>query len=221
MNHQPHPPQQSGYTLIEVMITTAILLVVIAILAPLLTGTLRTFGRQSDRSGALDTAALILQQMERDVLGSSVLNVVSPGNDLQLIIGQSSAQSCVEYRVASQASPQPLTLQRRIRTVASGSWPAGGGWQTLMSSLKLSGQPAGAVIPNPAGANPFTASGVPTSAAGAPIAGAAPRSVAIDLQVQNGTSAVNELKTTATGRAGSTTTTTSAAAAASFTAQCS
>lgn len=206
MNHPAHSPGQGGYTLIEVMITTAILLVVIAILAPLLTGTLTTFGRQSDRSGALDSAGLVLQQMERDVLGSSVLNVVSPGNDLQLIVGQSSAQSCIEYKVASQASPQPLTLQRRVRTVASGSWPSGGGWQTMLSALKLNGQAAGAVIPNPAGANPFTSAG-------------SGKSVNIDLRVQNGTSTVNELKTTATGR--TITATTAAAAAATFTAQCS
>jgi hypothetical protein len=75
-----------------------------------------------------------------------------------------------------------------------------------MSTLQLSGQSAGAVIPNPAGANPFasTASG---------------KSVAVDLRVQNGTSAVVELTTTATGR--TTTATTAAAAAASWTAQCS
>lgn len=188
------------------MVASAILLVVLAILAPLLTGALGGFGRQTDRSGAVDQAGIVLQQIEHDVLGASVLDVVSPGNDLQLIVGAVGSTSCVEYKVASQPSPQPLTLQRRLRTVAQGTWPAGGGWQTLMSTLQLSGQSAGAVIPNPAGADPFTAT-------------ASGKSVAVDLRVQNGSSAVVELTTTATGR--TITATTAAAAAASWTAQCS
>jgi prepilin-type N-terminal cleavage/methylation domain-containing protein len=206
VNPAQHRRDDRGYTLVEVMVATGILVVVLAILAPLLTGTLSGFGRQTDRSGALDQAGIVLQQIEHDVLGASVLNVASPGNDLQLIVGAVGSTSCVEYRVASLASPQPLTLQRRVRTVASGAWPSGGGWQTLMSILQLSGQSAGAVIPNPAGANPFAAT-------------ASGKSVAVDLRVQNGTSAVVELTTTATGR--TTTATTAAAAAASWTAQCS
>lgn len=178
--------EQGGYTLSEVVITTSILVIVLAILAPLLTGALTAFGRQTDRSGALDQAGIVLEQMERDVLASSVLNVVAPGNDLQLIAGQVGATSCIEYRVPSQTAPQPLSLQRRAR-LTSATWPQGGGWQTVLTTLKLSGQTAGSVIPNPAGANPFTSAGNL-------------RSVNIDLRVQNGTSPVNELKTTATGR---------------------
>jgi prepilin-type N-terminal cleavage/methylation domain-containing protein len=196
----------AGYTLIEVMVTSAILLVVLAILAPLLTGALTSFGRQTDRSEALDSAGLALQQVEHDVIGSSILNVVAPGNGLQLVVGQVGQASCVEYRVSTQAPPQPLILQRRVRTVASGAWPATGGWQSVFSSLKLNGQAPGAVIPNPAGANPFSAD----------VSG---RSVNIDLQIQNGTSTVSELKTTATGR--TITATTGAAAAASWAASCS
>ncbi|MDQ1401512.1 MAG: hypothetical protein QOF81_1495 [Acidimicrobiaceae bacterium] len=184
----PEEPEEDGFTLVEVMVSSAILLVVIAILGPILTGSLTTFGRQSDRAAALDQAGLAVQQLEHDVLASAVLNVVAPGNDLQLITGQVGQTSCVEYRVPSQAAPQPLTLQRRARTAGgAATWPAGGGWQTLLTGLKLSGQPPGSVVPNPAGANPFTSAGNL-------------RSVNIDLQIQNGTSPVNELKTTATGR---------------------
>ena len=147
-----------GYTLVEVMVTTAILLIVLAILAPLLTGSLTTFGRQTDRTGALDQADIVLQQLEHDVLASSTLNVVAPGNDLQLITGQVGNASCIEYKVPPQASPQPLALQRRVRTVGS-TWPGGGGWQTLLTTITLSGHSAGSVIPNPAGANPFASAG--------------------------------------------------------------
>lgn len=188
MTRSVNKPDEGGYTVVEVMIASAILLVVIAILAPLLTGTLTTFVRQADRTGGIDGAGLILQQIERDVMAASILNVVSPGNDLQLINGQAGNATCIEYQVPPRSAPQPLALQRRSRAAGSAvAWPAGGGWQTMLTALRIAGQPAGTVIPNPAGANPFAGAGNG-------------RSVVVDLQVQNGSSPVNELKTTATGR---------------------
>jgi prepilin-type N-terminal cleavage/methylation domain-containing protein len=186
-----------GYTLVEVMITTLIMGIVLAMLYPIISNTLTTFGRQSDRAGAVDHANLTLQQIEHDVLASSTLIIpgVSAGtatNDLQMISiipvsGQPpETASCIEYKVPTQTAPQPLTLQRRTRVAGSGfTW---GPWQTLLSPLALSGQAGGAVIPNPAGATPFTS----------PVSNG--KSVAIDLQVQNGGSPVIDLKTTATGR---------------------
>jgi prepilin-type N-terminal cleavage/methylation domain-containing protein len=212
----PMPPASAepGYTLVEVMVTTLIMAIVLAILYPIVSNTLTTFGRQSDRSGAVDHANLGLQQIEHDVLASSTLIVPgvaagTAGNDLQMIsilpVSSQPAQtaSCVEYKVPTQTAPQPLTLQRRSRVAGTGiTW---GAWQILLGALKLNGQAAGAVIPNPAGATPFTS----------PVSNG--KSVAVDLQVQNGTSPVIELKTTATGR----TVLAGFSGAAAWTAQCS
>lgn len=208
MNRHPKPvADQKGYSLVEVIVTTALLAIVMAILLPIVTSALTTFGRQSDRSGVLDQANLVLQQIEHDVVASSTLNVPS-SNDLQLIAVLPNATpdtaSCVEYNVPSQTAPQPLVLQRRVRLAGnSHSWSASS-WQNMFTSLSLKGQPAGAVIPNPAGAAPFTAAGNG-------------RSVTIDLQVQNGSSPIVDLKTTATGR----TVIAATSGTAAWTAQCS
>jgi prepilin-type N-terminal cleavage/methylation domain-containing protein len=180
---------QQGFTLVETIVTTAILAIVVAILAPLVTGALTTFTRQNDRTGAIDQVNLVLQQLEHDVTASSTLNVASP-SDLQLIAILPSTThdtaSCVEYKLTSATVPQPLALQRRTRVAGTGvAWPSS--WQTLLTPVKLSGQAAGSVIPNPAGASLFTSGGNG-------------RSVNIDLQVQNGGSPIIEEKTTATGR---------------------
>jgi prepilin-type N-terminal cleavage/methylation domain-containing protein len=186
---------ESGYTLVEVMITTALLLVVMAILAPLLTTTMRTFERQTDRSGALDQAGVMLQQIQHDVYAASVINVVaSPNNELQLIAvlpsttGGGDVQSCIEYRVTSATAPAALALQRQVWALNTAP-PATSTWPTLLASLKLNGTGtvAGYVIPNPAGLTPFVS------------AGTSGQSVNVSIQVQNGTSTINTLTTTATG----------------------
>lgn len=183
-----HP--EGGFTLVEVTVTSAILVIVIAILAPILTGSLTTFERQTDRSGALDQADLVLQQIQHDVYGSSVISVVS-NNQLDLITvlpNTADTKSCIEYRLTTGAAPAPLALQRQAWTAPG--VPSSSGWQTLLAPLRLSGsgQQPGYVIPNPAGATPFTASG------------SQGQSVLINVAVQNGTSTtVNNLTTTATG----------------------
>jgi prepilin-type N-terminal cleavage/methylation domain-containing protein len=182
------PRDQQGFTLVEMVVTTAILAIVIAILAPLVTSALTTFTRQSDRTGAIDQMNLVLQQLEHDVSASSTLNVAS-ASDLQLIAVLPSTThdtaSCIEYKLTTATVPAPLALQRRTRVAGTGiAWPST--WQTLLTPIKLSGQAAGSVIPNPAGASPFTSGGNG-------------RSVNIDLQVQNGGSPILEEKTTATG----------------------
>ena len=192
-----HRRDDDGFTVIEVTLTSALLLVVLAILFPLLTGSLTTFQRQTDRSGAEDQAALALQQMEHDVFASTVVNVAGSGtsaspNALQLITYLPSSggdvASCVEYLVAYQTTTTlPVAITRQAWTL--GTTPSTSKWQTLLSNLQLSGagQLAGYVIPNPVGATPFTS------------AGSNGQSVSINLQVQNGTSPVSELTTTATG----------------------
>ncbi|MDQ6616257.1 MAG: type II secretion system GspH family protein [Actinomycetota bacterium] len=198
---------EEGFTLIEVTVTSALIVIVIAILMTQLTGTLTTFGRQSDRVAALDQETLLLQQIEHDVVASSTLNVVN-GNDLQLIAILPStagdAASCVEYQMSSGLAPSPLALRRRVWAIGTGSGSAR--WQTLLTSLRLNGQAAGFVIPNPSGATPFSTT-----------ASSNGRSVAIDVKVQNGSSPVVEFTTTSTGRS----VIASVSGAAAWTAQCS
>jgi len=184
-------PDEEGFTLLEVVVTTALLLIVVAILGPLLTGSLTTFQRQSDRSAALDQGDLVLQQIQHDVYASSVIAVAtSPVNALELVgvlPNTSDTTSCIEYRMTSGAAPSAIALQRQVWTPAHDASTTG--WQTLLTPLQLNGtgQTAGYVIPNPAGATPFTS------------AGSNGQSVNINLQVQSGTSTVNALTTTATG----------------------
>ncbi len=123
------------------------------------------------------------------MLSASTINVVSPGNDLQLITGPAASATCIEYQVPTATAPQPLALRRRSRAAGSGiTWPA---WRTLLTALSIKGQPNGTVIPNPAGANPFVANAVTASTALG--------SINVTLQGQNGTSPVVQLTTTVTG----------------------
>ncbi|HEX3425308.1 MAG TPA: type II secretion system protein [Acidimicrobiales bacterium] len=194
MSRTHRPRGEGGFTLIEVMITTAILATIIAIMGPLLVDTLGAFGHQTDQSNALDQAQLLMEQIEHDVYAASVVIVVPPPNNaLELITvvpstnGGSDVSRCVEYRETTQVGTSAVALQRLSWTLNTAP-EATSKWPVTLGTLKLNttGAVAGYVIPNN-GQTLFTAAG-PNN-----------QSVAVDLQAESGNSSVIELKTTATG----------------------
>jgi hypothetical protein len=195
------------------MVVTSILGIIVAILGAVLTTTLTTFNRQSDRSAILDQTEILVSQIQHDVYGARVLNVIaSPNNELQLIAvlpstGHTDTASCIEYRVSTASGTSPVAIQRQAWTLGTLP-PSTSTWPVMLSSLKLTGSAstAGYVIPNPAGISPFTS------------AGSNGQSVNISLQVQNGSAPPVIITTTATGVEANATG--SSAAAAAWAAQC-
>ena len=145
---------EAGFTLVEMMITSALLLTVVAIVLPLVAGSLNTFTNTQTRSDAVDNAQLALGQIGRDIVSSNILYVDTsgPAPVIHLQTYRSSAPpTCVEYQVQYPPSPQAQVgvLQRRIKAPGTGSaWPAS--WTNIMTGIVNSSQP---VVP-PATAPP-------------------------------------------------------------------
>jgi prepilin-type N-terminal cleavage/methylation domain-containing protein len=132
-----------GFTLIEVMITSALLLVVLAIVLPQLSTSITNFDNARVRSDASDAAQVAMDQIQHDVVSSNVLYIDAGGIvHLQVFGGSVSSSTtvvtavpmsnCVEYQVSGG------TLQRRSKLPAAATWPAG--WSTVITGVVNSTQ---------------------------------------------------------------------------------
>ena len=139
-------PVEDGYTVIEMTVTTALMLVVLAMLLPLLAGSLNLFTNTQVRSDTVDNAQLALSQISHDVVSSNLLYIDSSGIAPVVHLetyGKGATSTCVEYQVLYPASPQAQigTLQRRTKAPGSGaSWP--GSWTSIMTGIVNSSQPS-------------------------------------------------------------------------------
>lgn len=136
---------EQGFTLVEVMITSALMLIVLAIVLPQLSSMITNFDNARVRSDTSDAAQVAMDQIQHDVVSSNVLYIDGSGIvHLQVFggnVGFSSTtvatlvpkSSCVEYQVASGV------LQRRFRAPGTGvSWPTN--WTSVISGLVNSSQ---------------------------------------------------------------------------------
>jgi prepilin-type N-terminal cleavage/methylation domain-containing protein len=144
-------PREHGFTLIEVMVTSALMLVVLAIVLPQLSSSITNFDNARVRSDTSDAAQLALDQIQHDVVSSNVLYQDGSGIlHLQVYGGSPVASSttvvttvpssiCVEYQVAGDA------LQRRTKAPTAGIVAGGapiytGSWYNVMQGIVNSGQ---------------------------------------------------------------------------------
>jgi type II secretory pathway pseudopilin PulG len=135
---------EKGFTLVEMMMTTALLMIVLAIVLPLVAGSLNTFTATQVRSDAVDNAQLALSQIGHDVVSSNLLYQDATGVVHLETFGTAAGSTCVEYQVAYPAAGQPqvAVLQRRIKTPGP-AWPAvTGGWGSIMTGIVNSSQTA-------------------------------------------------------------------------------
>jgi prepilin-type N-terminal cleavage/methylation domain-containing protein len=143
--------REFGFTLIEVMVTSALMLVVLAIVLPQLSSSITNFDNTRVRSDTSDAAQLALDQIQHDVVSSNVLYQDGAGIlHLQVYGGSAVASSttvattvpnstCVEYQVAGDA------LQRRTKVPTAGIVAGGpptytGSWYSVMHGIVNSGQ---------------------------------------------------------------------------------
>jgi prepilin-type N-terminal cleavage/methylation domain-containing protein len=134
--------RQAGFTLVEVTMTSALMLVVLAMVLPLLWGSINTFENTQVRSDTNDAAQLAMGQIQHDVVSSNVLYIDAGGIvHLQVFNGQTSAttvvttvplSTCVEYQVAGGA------LERRTKAATAATWPSG--WSNVMTGVVNSSQ---------------------------------------------------------------------------------
>jgi competence protein ComGC len=147
-----HSRSEAGFTVVEMMVTSALLLTVLAIILPLIGGSLNIFTNTQVRSDAVDNSQLALTQLSHDVLSSNLL-YQDPATGIfhMQSYGKGGTSTCVEYQVQYPAAPakQVGVLQRRTKTPGTGStgWPAS--WTTVMTGIVNSSQPAipPAVVP--------------------------------------------------------------------------
>jgi hypothetical protein len=133
------------------MVTSALMLVVLAIVLPQLSSSITNFDNARVRSDTSDAAQLALDQIQHDVVSSNVLYQDGTGIlHLQVYGGSPVASSttvvttvpssvCVEYKVAGDA------LQRRTKAPAAGIVAGGapiytGSWYNVMQGIVNSGQ---------------------------------------------------------------------------------
>jgi Tfp pilus assembly protein PilW len=150
MRRHTDPDPEAGFTLVEMMVTTALLMVVLAMVLPLIASSLNLFTNTSVRSDAVDNAQLAFNQIEHDVVSSNILYqevagtvhmetyavVYNPATRLSPAIS-----TCVEYQVVYPASPAPQvgTLQRRTKVPGNAiAWS--GSWTNIMTGLVNSSQ---------------------------------------------------------------------------------
>jgi len=134
--------------LVEIMITSALMLVVLAIVLPQLTGSIDLFDNAQVRSSTTDQAQLALNQIEHDVLGSNVLyldNTLPNGTGIVHLqtYGTGGTATCVEYEVVSGA------MLRRTKTTGAAVWPSS--WTNVISGVVNStrtGTPAVFAVPS-------------------------------------------------------------------------
>jgi prepilin-type N-terminal cleavage/methylation domain-containing protein len=153
----PRTAREVGFTLIEVMVTSALMLVVLAIVLPQLSSSITNFDNARVRSDTSDAAQLALDQIQHDVVSSNVLYQDGAGIlHLQVYGGSPVASSttvattvpsstCVEYQVAGDA------LQRRTKTPTAGIAAGGaptytGSWYSVMHGIVNSSQAGNPVV---------------------------------------------------------------------------
>jgi type II secretory pathway pseudopilin PulG len=128
---------EAGFTLVEMMVTTALLMVVLAMVLPLIASSLNLFTNTSVRSDAVDNAQLAFNQIGRDVVSSNIL-YQDPATQivhLQTFLN-SGPGICAEYQVVYPASPaaQVGTLERRTKAPGA-SIAYTGGWGNVMGGI--------------------------------------------------------------------------------------
>lgn len=120
------PAGEAGLTAVEVVVASAMLVVVLALVLPLIVGGFDTVRRQGTRVDGNDQAYLALNQVERDVRSGNVITVPGPvagqpGMEVRIYTQTRGTPMCVQYRVAGGS------LERRTRPpgpVATHPWPA-------------------------------------------------------------------------------------------------
>lgn len=141
---RPGSGTEHGFTLLEVMLTSALMLIVLAIVLPQVSGSITNFDNAQVRSAASDAAQLAMGQVSHDVQASNVLYLDPAGAiHLQVFngnVGSSTTvtttaplSTCVEYQVSGGI------LQRRTKAPTSATWPTN--WSTVMTGVVNSTQP--------------------------------------------------------------------------------
>lgn len=147
---------EHGFTLVEILVTSTLMLVVLAIVLPMVSGSLNTLTDTQVRSDATDNAQLLLRQVQHDVVSSNILysdGTLANGNGIIHLMtfgaGGSGNPICVEYQVVYPAAGQPQlgTMQRRTKAPGAGAYPAA--WSTVMTGVVNSTQVAAAPAPSP------------------------------------------------------------------------
>jgi prepilin-type N-terminal cleavage/methylation domain-containing protein len=164
---------EAGFTLVEIMITSTLLLIVVAMVLPLIAGSLNAFTNTQVRSDAVDNSQLAFTQISHDVVSGNLLYLDNGGIVHLQSYGTAGSVTCVEYQVRYPAAPaaQIGVLQRRTKTSGNGAtgWP--GGWSTVMTGIVNNSQ---AIVP-PAATPPAVFS-IPSASAN--------RSLVVNLFVQ-------------------------------------
>jgi len=147
---------EKGFTLVEILVTSTLMLVVLAIVLPMVSGSLNTLTNTQVRSDATDNAQLALRQVQHDVVSSNILysdGTLANGSGIIHLMtygaGGSGNPICVEYQVVYPAAglPQQGTMQRR--TKAPGAAVYSSVWSTVMNGIVNSTQVATAPAPSP------------------------------------------------------------------------
>ncbi|MDP9074259.1 MAG: type II secretion system GspH family protein [Actinomycetota bacterium] len=136
----PRRHTERGFTVIEVMITSALMLIVLAIVLPQLAGSITTYVNAQVRSTTTDQAQIALGLIEHDVLASNLLyndNTLPNGTGIVHMqtyaagVAAGGVANCVEYEVVGGA------VMRRT-TAPFTAWPAG--WATVITGVVNSTQ---------------------------------------------------------------------------------
>lgn len=134
---------ENGFTLVEMLVTTALLSIVLAIVLPLVYGSLNAFTNTQTRSDAIDNAELALNQINHDVVSSNLLYITpgaTPVVHLQTY-GTAASSICVEYQVVYPATgAQEGVLQRRTKAPGA-AISTYSGWGNVMSGIVNSSEP--------------------------------------------------------------------------------
>lgn len=123
-------------------LASALLLIVLAMLLPLLSGSLNLMTNTQVRSDSIDNTQLALAQIGHDVVSSNLLYIDSTGLVHLQSYGKGAVSSCIEYQVSYPAAPQAQkgTLQRRTKTPGTGNTGWGTSWTNVMTGIVNSSQ---------------------------------------------------------------------------------
>lgn len=123
---------ESGITVLEVTITSAMILILMAAVLPILTNAFGTLTAQQSRADTTDQLQFAMQRIERDVRSGNVIDEPgtvdgAPGMELRVFTQlYGDPFRCVQYRVSTGR------LERRDRDPAA-SWPAT--WEVIAEGV--------------------------------------------------------------------------------------